>query len=89
MRRDIEAIKADIKKAGQRFGGPVENIFFEDGNAFVVKAETLIELTEYRYRQHPNLRTISSYAHVKDILKKFPISSLFSMVFPSCRKGYL
>ena len=70
MRKDIEAIKADIRKAGQLFGDQVEKIFFEDGNAFVAKAETLIELTEYSYQQHPNLRKVSSYAHVKDILKK-------------------
>ena len=70
IRKNIGEIKADIQKARQLFGGQVEKIFFEDGNAFVVKAETLIELTEFSYRQHPNLRKVSSYAHVKDILKK-------------------
>lgn len=47
-----------------------EKIFLEDGNAFVVKFDVLIELTKYCYQEHPNLRKLSSYAHVKDILQK-------------------
>lgn len=70
MRKNIQDIKDDIKKARQMFGSQVEKIFFEDGNAFVVKADVLIELTKYCYEQHPNLRKVSSYAHVKDITKK-------------------
>lgn len=70
MRKNIEDIKADIKKARQMFGNQVEKIFFEDGNAFVVKSDVLIELTKYCYEQHPNLRKVSAYAHVKDIVRK-------------------
>jgi radical SAM superfamily enzyme YgiQ (UPF0313 family) len=70
VRKNIEDIKNDIRKAGKMFGGRVEKIFFEDGNAFVVKADVLVELTQYCYQVHPNLRKVSSYAHVKDILKK-------------------
>ncbi len=70
MRKDIEEIKNDIRKAAQLFGPRVEKIFFEDGNALVVKPEILIELTRFSYQQFPNLRKVSSYAHVKDILKK-------------------
>ncbi len=70
VRKDIEEIKNDIRKAGEMFGSRVEKIFFEDGNAFVVKSDVLVELTKYSYQQHPNLRKVSSYAHVKDILKK-------------------
>lgn len=70
MRKDIEEIKKDIKKAREMFGTQVEKIFFEDGNAFVVKADRLIELTKYCYQQHPELRKVSSYAHVKDIIAK-------------------
>ncbi len=70
MRKNIEEIKADIKKARQMFGNRVEKIFFEDGNAFVVKSDVLIELTKYCYDQHPNLRKVSAYAHVKDIVRK-------------------
>ncbi len=70
MRKDIEEIKMDIKRAGVFYGNRVRKIFFEDGNAFVVKPEILTELTEYCYRIHPNLEKVSSYSHAKDILKK-------------------
>ncbi len=70
IRKDIEEIKNDIKRAGAMYGNRVRKIFFEDGNAFVVKPEMLIELTEYCYKIHPNLEKVSSYAHTKDIIKK-------------------
>jgi len=70
VRKNIQDIKNDIHKAGEMFGSRVQKIFFEDGNAFVVKSGVLIELTKYCYQQHPNLRKVSSYAHVKDILHK-------------------
>ncbi|MHA2283179.1 MAG: B12-binding domain-containing radical SAM protein [Promethearchaeota archaeon] len=70
IRKDIEEIKNDIKSAGAFYGNRVRKIFFEDGNAFVVKPEILIELTEYAHKIHPNLEKVSSYAHAKDILSK-------------------
>jgi len=70
VRKDIEEIKNDISKAGQMYGDRVRKIFFEDGNAFVVKPEVLIELTEYCYQKLPKLEKVSSYAHGKDVLKK-------------------
>ncbi|HEC37385.1 MAG TPA: radical SAM protein, partial [bacterium] len=70
MRKDIEEIKMDIKRAGAFYGNRVRKVFFEDGNAFAVKPEILTELTEYCYKIHLNLEKVSSYAHAKDILKK-------------------
>lgn len=70
IRKDIEGIKSDIRKAGQLYSDKVRKIFFEDGNAFVVKPELLIELTRYCYEHFPNLKKVSSYAHAKDIIKK-------------------
>ncbi len=70
IRKDIEDIKKDILEAKKRYGNKVQKIFFEDGNAFVVKSELLIELTKYCYQIHPNLKKVSSYAHAKDIIKK-------------------
>ena len=70
MRKDIEEIKQDIKRARAYYGNRVRKIFFEDGNAFVVKPEILTELTEYAYKIHPNLKKVSSYAHAKDIIRK-------------------
>ena len=93
MRKDIEEIKNDIYKAGEMFGSRVEKIFFEDGNAFVVKADILVELTKYCYEQHPNLRKVSSYAHVQDILNKSDddlkrlADAGFSMVYVGIESG--
>ena len=93
MHKDIEDIKNDIRKAGEMFGNRVEKVFFEDGNAFVVKSDVLIELTKYCYQHHRNLRKVSSYAHVKDILKK-PDNELkqlakagFTMVYVGIESG--
>ncbi|MFW9821827.1 MAG: B12-binding domain-containing radical SAM protein [Candidatus Thorarchaeota archaeon] len=70
IRKSTEEIKDDIKRAAAFYGNRVRKIFFEDGNAFVVKPEVLIELTEYAHKIHPNLEKVSSYAHAKDILSK-------------------
>ncbi|MFX1298561.1 MAG: B12-binding domain-containing radical SAM protein [Promethearchaeota archaeon] len=70
IRKDIEEIKDDIKRARAFYGDQVRKIFFEDGNAFVVKPEVLSELTKYSYKIHPNLKKVSAYAHAKDILSK-------------------
>jgi radical SAM superfamily enzyme YgiQ (UPF0313 family) len=70
IRKNIEEIKDDIKRAGTFYGNRVRKIFFEDGNAFVVKPEVLIELTDYAHKIHPNLEKVSSYAHAKDIVSK-------------------
>ncbi|MHA2131001.1 MAG: B12-binding domain-containing radical SAM protein [Promethearchaeota archaeon] len=70
IRKNVQEIKNDIKGAGGLYGNRVRKIFFEDGNAFVVKPKILIELTEYAHKLHPNLEKVSSYAHAKDILSK-------------------
>jgi radical SAM superfamily enzyme YgiQ (UPF0313 family) len=46
VRKEIADIKKEIDQAGQRYGNRVRKIFFEDGNAFTVEAESLIEITE-------------------------------------------
>jgi len=93
IRKDIEEIKNDIKRAGAIYGNRVRKIFFEDGNAFVVKPEVLIELTEYCYAIHPNLKKVSAYAHAKDIIKKSDedlkkiADSGFTMVYVGIESG--
>ncbi len=93
VRKDIEEIKKDIKGAGVFYGNKVRKIFFEDGNAFVVKPEILIELTEYCYKIHPNLKKVSSYAHAKDIVRKSDedlkrlADSGFTMVYVGIESG--
>ncbi|MHA1235542.1 MAG: B12-binding domain-containing radical SAM protein [Promethearchaeota archaeon] len=93
IRKDLEEIKKDIKKAGTIYGNRVRKVFFEDGNAFVVKPEILIELTEYCYTIHPNLKKVSAYAHAKDIIKKSDeelkqiADSGFTMVYVGIESG--
>ncbi len=70
IRKDIEDIKRDIDQAKLFYGGQVQKLFLEDGNAFTVKPEMLAEVTEYARRVHPNLKKVSAYAHAKDIVKK-------------------
>lgn len=70
VRKDLEAIKSDIRRAREMYGHNIRKIFFEDGNAFVVKPEVLIELTRYSRQIHPNLKKVSAYAHARDILNK-------------------
>ncbi len=69
-RKEIDAIKGDIDQALALYGNRVRKIFFEDGNAFTVKPEVLIEVTKHCYKVHPNLEKVSAYAHAKDIVKK-------------------
>ncbi len=93
IRKDIEKIKKDIKIAGATYGNRVRKVFFEDGNAFVVKPEILIELTDYCYKIHPNLKKVSAYAHAKDIVKKSDedlkrlADSGFTMVYVGVESG--
>ena len=70
VRKDIEEIKKDIHRAREIYGDKIRKIFFEDGNAFVVKSDVLVELTRCARDVHPNLKKVSSYAHARDILKK-------------------
>jgi len=93
IRKDIEEIKNDIKRAGAFYGNRVRKIFFEDGNAFVVKPEILTKLTKYAHKIHPNLEKVSSYAHAKDIIKKSDedlkilADSGFTMVYVGIESG--
>ncbi|MEI7475644.1 MAG: radical SAM protein [bacterium] len=68
--RPVESIKKDIFNAYLNYGDNVRKMFLLDGNAFIMKAESLVEIAEYSYSIHKNLKRIGLYAHVKDILLK-------------------
>ncbi|MFX1445938.1 MAG: radical SAM protein [Promethearchaeota archaeon] len=93
IRKDIEEIKNDIKRAGAFYGNQIRKVFFEDGNAFVVKPEMLIELTKYCYKIFPNLKKISAYAHARDVVMKSDedlkriAESGFTMVYVGIESG--
>lgn len=93
IRKNIEEIKGDIKIAEALYGNRIQKVFFEDGNAFTVKPEILIELTEFCYKILPNLKKVSAYAHAKDIINKSDedlkkvAESGFSMVYVGIESG--
>ncbi|MBN1800767.1 MAG: radical SAM protein [Candidatus Lokiarchaeota archaeon] len=93
IRKNTEEIKEDIRKARAFYGDRVQKIFFEDGNAFVVKTDILAELTRFSYEIHPNLRKVSAYAHAKDIVSKSDeelrmlAESGFTMVYVGIESG--
>jgi len=68
--RNIEDIKQDIDISKDLYGDSVRKIFLLDGNAFIVKPDKLIEISNYCYKQHKNLKRISAYAHANDIITK-------------------
>jgi hypothetical protein len=68
--KTLKKSRAIFARLGRCTAAGFEKYFFEDGNAFVVKSEVLIELTRYCHQIHPNLKKVSSCAHAKDIIKK-------------------
>jgi len=68
--RNIEDIKRDIDISKKIYGESVKKIFLLDGNAFIVKPDKLIEISNYCYKQHKNLQRVSAYAHANDIITK-------------------
>ena len=68
--RNIEDIKQDIDISKKLYGDSVRKIFLLDGNAFIVKPDKLIEISNYCYKQHKNLQRVSAYAHANDIISK-------------------
>lgn len=68
--RNIDAIKKDILTARNIYSDRVRKMFLLDGNAFVMKPESLIEIAKFSYQIHPKLTRIGAYAHAKDILAK-------------------
>lgn len=68
--REKEEIMADLDEARAMYGPMVRRVFFADGDALVVKTETLLELLAYVHKNFPGAERISSYGTAKDVLKK-------------------
>ncbi|MHC1591824.1 MAG: radical SAM protein [Candidatus Helarchaeales archaeon] len=68
--RPINETIQDIKTAREIYGNRVRRIFFLDSNAFVMKPDDLIKITQEAYKHHPNLERVSTYACAQDILRK-------------------
>lgn len=68
--RTKEEVMKDLDECRAYYGPMVRRVFFADGDALVVKTETLLELLEYVRKNFPGVERISSYGTAKDVLKK-------------------
>jgi len=67
--RRIEDIKADIEEASE-YEGYVEKVFLADGDALVMKTDSLLEILDLTRSAFPNLKRVSAYANPSNILRK-------------------
>lgn len=68
--RDVKEIMEDLDEARAMYGPWVRRVFFADGDALVIKTETLLELLAYVHKNFPAVERISTYATAKDVLRK-------------------
>lgn len=68
--RSKEEIFADLQEAYDCYGPRVRRVFFADGDALVVKTETLLEILDFVREKFPGVERIASYGTAKDVLKK-------------------
>ena len=68
--RTKEEIMRDLDEAFNVYGPIVRRVFFADGDALVVKTETLLELLAYVREKFPSIERISSYGTARDVLGK-------------------
>lgn len=68
--RTKEEIMRDLDEAFNVYGPLVRRVFFADGDALVVKTETLLELLAYVREKFPSIERISSYGTARDVLGK-------------------
>jgi radical SAM superfamily enzyme YgiQ (UPF0313 family) len=68
--RPLDDIKRDLDTARELYGDRVNKLFLLDGNAFVMKPDMLIAISNYAFEKFPRLERVGAYAHAKDILRK-------------------
>lgn len=68
--RKKEEIFADLQEAYDYYGPNIRRVFFADGDALVVKTETLLEILAFVHEKFPHVERISSYGTAKDVLNK-------------------
>lgn len=62
-------IKSDILEAA-RFSPGTKRVFLLNGDAFVLSADTLLEIASFIHEHLPNVQTISTYASILNIFDK-------------------
>lgn len=68
--RTKEEIMRDLDECRGVYGPGIRRVFFADGDALVVKTETLLELLAYVRRLFPGIERIASYGTARDVLHK-------------------
>lgn len=65
----LEVIEADLKEAKATYGY-LDRIFVENGDPFVLSFERLKEIGELIRHYFPEMKTISTYANIRNLKKK-------------------
>lgn len=68
IEKKLEALKAHYSQSRR----PVERIVLAGGNPFCLDAKTLIRIAQLVKASFPQVKTISSFARVDDVLRKSP-----------------
>ncbi len=68
--RDLDESLADLREAGERFGGRVTKLFVADGDALILGMPEWEAILSEAAKQFPNLRRVSCYAQACNVLEK-------------------
>ena len=66
--RPMDEVKTIIDEALEKYD--FNRVFIADGNALVIPQKKLVEILQYLREKRPDLRRITMYANVSDILRK-------------------
>ncbi len=70
-RRSVEDIKKDIAAAAEYYGAhPFQSCFLQDGDAFIMKTEELLEILGFLKQHFPSLKKVSSYGRSQTMIRK-------------------
>lgn len=68
--RTMDEIMQDLQEASDDYGVFVQRVFLADGDALVLKTETLLKILDAIRRLFPNVKRVASYGTAQDILAK-------------------
>lgn len=66
----IEDIESDLKEMSEQYPKNLKRIFLVNGDAFVLPARKLLEISELIHKYFPEIECISCYASVRNIKSK-------------------
>ncbi len=68
--RGKEEILEDFREAAALYGNRIRRVFLADGDALVVKTETLLAILDFIKKEMPYVERVTSYGTPGDILRK-------------------